>query len=231
MLVYEHLYQKICNHFLKIFCEKLFSIEFQNQCIKNYFLKMFAEMQTFNKNVICIHRAIISNSKISWKKIFNNRICMWCLKRKSENIFTCDHVICDTCVRIFKERLLNIKYQYQLEKCLLCLSEILKITLKSSTAEIRILSINDGESRDVVFLKFLRILQNMIENNCSIQDLFDLAFETSSDIIRFNIWLEQFTNVLRRRLDNLEFFSSSMKHCSVRAIIWLLNATAVSCGS
>ena len=80
-----------------------------------------------------------------------------------------------------------MKFQYQLEKCFLCLSRALKITLKSSTVEIRILSIDDDENRDVVSLKFLRILQNMIEHSCSIQDLFDLTFEISFDTSLFKI--------------------------------------------
>lgn len=183
MIMYEHLYQKICDHSLKIFCEKLPSIEYQNQCIKAYFIRMFAEMQTFNKSAICIHRAVISDLEIPWKKIFNNRTCMWCLRRKPENIFTCDHAICDTCVRIFGERLPNMEYHYQLEKCLLCLSGTLKIMLKPPTAGIRILSIDGGGSRGVVPLEFLRILQNMIGHSCPIQDLFDLAFGISSGII------------------------------------------------
>jgi hypothetical protein len=54
--------------------------------------------------------------------------------------------------------------------------------MKSSTAEIKILSINDDESRDVMSLKFLSILQDMIELDCSIKDFFDLTFEINFDI-------------------------------------------------
>lgn len=78
----------------------------------------------------------------------------------------------------------------QFEKCFLYLSKTLKITLKFSTAEIRILNINDDESRNVMFLKILKILQNMIEHNCSIQNLFDLTFEINSDISLFKTWLK-----------------------------------------
>ena len=36
----------------------------------------------------------------------------------------------------------------------------------------------------IMILKILKILQNMIKHNCSIQNLFNLAFE-----IKFNIFL------------------------------------------
>ncbi len=189
MIVYAHLYESVCAHSLKLFYEKLSSIQHQNQCIKDYLINMFAEMQEFKKSVKCIHKEIVSKLKISWSKIFNNRTCMWCLRRKSENILICDHAICDTCVRVFENRLSNVKYRYKLESCLLCLSEALKITMKSSTAEIKILSINDDESRDVMSLKFLSILQDMIELDCSIKDFFDLTFEINFDISLCIVWI------------------------------------------
>lgn len=131
---------------------------------------------------------------------------MWCLKRKLKNIFICDHAICDTCVEIFEKKSLNMKYQYQFKKSFLCFSEILKITLKFSTIEIKIFNINDDKSWNVMFLKLLKSLQNIVEHNYSIQTLFDLTFKISFDIFLFNIWLEQFINVLKKRFDNFEFF-------------------------
>lgn len=65
ILIYEYFYQKICNYFLKSFCKNLFSIKIQNECIKNCFLEMFAKMQTFNKNVVCIYKTVINNLKMS----------------------------------------------------------------------------------------------------------------------------------------------------------------------
>ena len=178
--MYEHLYEEFCKHSLKVFSEELPSIEHQNQFIKDCLIDMFADMQTFNKSAVCIHRAVVSNLKIPWKKVFNNRTCMWCLRRQSENIFTCGHAVCDTCVRVFGERSAYVEYQYKLGKCLLCVSGTLEITLKPPTAGVRILSIDGGGSRGVVPLEFLRILQNMIGHGCPVQDLFDLAFRTSS---------------------------------------------------
>lgn len=116
-IMYEHFYQKICKHVLKIFCENFFFVKHQNQCIKNYFIDMFTEMQKFHKNVTCIHKATMNKLQIPWQKIFNNRLCMLCIRKKSKNVFICDDAICDTCVWNFEERLSNRKYQYKLECC------------------------------------------------------------------------------------------------------------------
>ena len=116
-IMYEQFYQEFCKDVLKNFCENVFTIEQQNQSVKDYFLEMFAKMQKSSKNVTYIHKTTMNKLKISWQNIFNNRICMWCLRRKSENVFICGHAICDTCLRIFEKRLLEQKYQYKLENC------------------------------------------------------------------------------------------------------------------
>ena len=67
-----------------------------------------------------------------------------------------------------------------LEKCVLCSLGTLRVTLKPPTAGIRILSVDGGGVRGVVPLEFLNILQDTIGPECPIQDLFDLAFGTSS---------------------------------------------------
>jgi len=48
------------------------------------------------------------------------------------------------------------------------------------TINFKILSIDDNNIRGVVSLKFLRLLQDVIELTLLIQDFFDQAFGTSS---------------------------------------------------
>lgn len=179
--MYKHLYQKFCKHSSRIFFEDLSSIKYQNQFIKNCFIDMFANMQIFNKNAVCIHRVIINNLKIPWEKIFNNRICMWCLRRKSKKILFVIMKCVTFVFKFSKKRLIDVKYQYKFENCFLCISKILKITLKFSTIEMKILNINDDEIRNAMSLKFLKILQNLIEHDCLVQNLFNLTFEINSD--------------------------------------------------
>ncbi|KAL9606564.1 MAG: hypothetical protein Q9179_000289 [Wetmoreana sp. 5 TL-2023] len=56
----------------------------------------------------------------------------------------------------------------------------LSVVLKPPTAGINILSIDGGGVRGAVPLEFLSILQEILGDDCPIQDLFDLAFGTSS---------------------------------------------------
>lgn len=70
---------------------------------------------------------------------------MWCLKYKLKNIFVWNYAICDICVKIFEKKSLNMKFKYQFKKCFLCFLEYLQTTLKCSTIEINIFSINDSK--------------------------------------------------------------------------------------
>lgn len=72
-------------------------------------------------------------------------------------------------------------HQYYVQSCPLCGAGSLVVTLKPPTAGVRVLTIDEGGIRDVIPLKFLRILQDIIGPGCAVQDLFDLAFGTSSD--------------------------------------------------
>ncbi len=65
MIVYAYFYKSVCAHSLKLFYEKFSSIQHQNQCIKDYLIDVFAEMQEFKKSVKCIHQKIVNKLKIS----------------------------------------------------------------------------------------------------------------------------------------------------------------------
>ena len=53
--------------------------------------------------------------------------------------------------------------------------------IKFAIAKARILSIDDDDIRDVISLKFLSILQNVLENSFRIQNFFDQVFDINSD--------------------------------------------------
>ncbi len=74
----------------------------------------------------------------------------------------------------------SVGHQYHVQRCPLCGAGSLEVTLKPPTAGVRVLTIDGGGVRGVVPLEFLRILQDTIGPECPVQDLFDLAFGTSS---------------------------------------------------
>ncbi|KAL8642303.1 MAG: hypothetical protein Q9228_000981, partial [Teloschistes exilis] len=63
-----------------------------------------------------------------------------------------------------------------MESCPMCEEGSLSVILKPPTAGIRILSIDGGGVRGAVPLEFLSVLQELLGDECAIQDLFDLAF-------------------------------------------------------
>lgn len=62
---------------------------------------------------------------------------------------------------------------------MLCQNENLVAKLKPLTAGIRIFSIDGDGVRGVILLEFFSLLQDLFETACPIQDLFDLAINTS----------------------------------------------------
>ena len=152
-----------------------------NEAILENLIKMFANMKFRNIIVQNLHCNQLKQFDISWTRIFNNNTCFYFVRRKSKHVLICDHDICETCIHIFEHAETAVKYFYRIDACLLCDSDILKMTLKFFIAEIRLLNIDGDDVRKIVSFEFLILLQNELKSACKIQDLFDLTFETNSD--------------------------------------------------
>ena len=132
------------------------------------------------------HVSHIKTLRIQWDLIRSHRTCLLCLRRKPEHILTCRHAICDTCAAIFENPLRGKEAHFVVDPCALCGTKgRLVVKLKPSTAGARILTIDGGGVRGVVPLEFLRLLQNLLEPQLPLQDLFEQAFGTSSGSISF----------------------------------------------
>ena len=72
-------------------------------------------------------------------------------------------------------------YSYNITRCILCLTKgTLSANLKPPTAGARILSVDGGGIRGVVPLEYLNMLQNLLGPTVRVQELFEVAFGTSS---------------------------------------------------
>lgn len=108
------------------------------------------------------------------KQLQRYLIYLNCLQKKFEYILNCRHAICNICIQIFKLNIENQKLYFRVNKYTICFQKISVVKrVKSLTADFRIFSINNSNIRDIVFLNFLRFLQNIIESALFIQDLFD----------------------------------------------------------
>ena len=65
--------------------------------------------------------------------------------------------------------------------CIICNGSTLIMGLQPPTRGIQILSINGGDTRGVIPLKYLAMLQEIVGDSYPITSLFNLSFSMSSD--------------------------------------------------
>ena len=118
--------------------------------------------------------------KVSLVYFQSNRTCLLYIRRTPENILSCRYSSCDVCIRIFGIAVSGCEYRYKVDKCILCGIGLITTIFKPPTAGPRILSVDGGGVRGVVPLEFLDLLQSTIGPGYPVQELFDLAFGTSS---------------------------------------------------
>jgi len=132
-----------------------------------------------------IHRENIGRNSLKWALLKSNLTCLTCLRRRPEHTLSCGHAICDVCLRIFGQPT-SRSYRFVIRRCILGCLGTLTAGLKPPTAGVRILSIDGGGIRGVVPLAFLELLQKTIGPQLRLQDLFDLAFGTSSGKLTYS---------------------------------------------
>ncbi|KAL8770679.1 MAG: hypothetical protein Q9209_003747 [Squamulea sp. 1 TL-2023] len=192
MVVFARLYQKPCLRAFEQVYQRVSVAEKRTLMIRTYLTDLFATMQSSMIPAADVHRRNLRTLTIPWEQIHSNRTCLYCLRRRPEDPLSCGHTVCEACIRIFGKSQTDIDYRYQMDACLLCGSGALTVILKPPTAGISILSIDGGGVRGAVPLEFLRMLQETLGDDCPIQDLFDLAFGTSSGgLIVLSLFIRQ----------------------------------------
>lgn len=151
--------------------------------MKDNILAMFPTIRQKSQTSTELHRSNAGHQMKHWARLKSNETCLCCLRRKPEHVYTCGHALCDVCVEIYENAVLSQEYCYELPTCIHCEAGRLIAKIKSSTAGVRILSIDGGGVRGVVPLEFLDLLQKEVREACPIQDLFDLAIDISSDLL------------------------------------------------
>ena len=132
------------------------------------------------------HRQTIGAHVAIWRDLKSCKTCLLCLQRAPEHVLSCDHAICEVCVIRFGMRVRPVLSQWRIPRCVLCgTNGSLLANVKPVTAGARILSIDGGGVRGVIPLEYLNLLQKLLSPHMNIQDLFDVAFGTSSGSAHF----------------------------------------------
>ena len=127
-----------------------------------------------------LHQNTFKDKHLQWAQLKTNTMCLFCLCWKSKYVLNCRHIMYNIYVWIFRQVLPNLKYHYYISNCILCLFRMLIVQLKLFIAEYQILFIDEENTQDIVSLEFMSLIQDLI-CDCSLQDLFDKVWGTSSD--------------------------------------------------
>lgn len=139
---------------------------------------LFFEMISSNKTAVHIYLKTISALDIDWARIKNMEFC-FCFQRPPENALTCSHALCDTCVRNFGAEHKTFDGQYCIPACVFCRQGKLMVGLKPFTAGMRLLSLDGGGVRGKITVLILKMLQDILDDQWMLQDLFDIVYGTS----------------------------------------------------
>jgi hypothetical protein len=183
-LLYQHFYQDVCQISVKAFYHgrnSSFKVERECKLILSKLTDMFTALIQGQCTASALHRIQMKSWNLPWTELFDNKICLCCLQRcNPDYIFSCNHTICEVCVRIFGVQVPGGEYIYKLDDCLFCDNGKMQVTLHGPTRGVRLLSIDGGGSRGRIPLEFLLVMQEIVGPQCKVIDLFDLAVGTSS---------------------------------------------------
>lgn len=186
IFVFQQLYLPYCLNAL----QKIpFSIlQQQNICkyIEKNFELFFSKLELEEQTSAHLHKKNLAHYAQVWALLKTHKTCLFCLRRKPEHVLSCEHAICEVCVRIFGNPLSGNEFCYMVSSCILCVKKVsLSTRLKPPTAGARILTIDGGGIRGVIPLEFLRLLQDLLGFDLCLQDFFEQAFGTSSGMEKF----------------------------------------------
>lgn len=108
-------------------------------------------------------------------------VCLACMQAEPEHKLTCGHLICERCFTGVGTCSEMDPHFYKLDCCPFC-SQFCQaaVRVKPATAGLRVLSVDGGGIRAAIPIQFLCALEKAVGLDMPIQELFDLAYGTSS---------------------------------------------------
>lgn len=192
--VFQCLYRDHCfSAFVGVFNSPMFAEGLCNR-IEDHIDLFFPTIDLEFETAVQAHVNGLKSLDVHWIQLKTHHTCLYCLRRKPEHVLTCGHAICDLCVTIFGNPVASKEAQFVVDCCILCQTKgKLLARLKPPTAGSRILSIDGGGVRGVIPLEFLGLLQDILEPQLPVQDLFEQAFGTSSGETS-RIWCRKYSD-------------------------------------
>jgi len=131
------------------------------------------------------HRHTILSFKDTWKNIHSDSTCLMCLCRRPEYGLPCGHSFCGIDIQRFGTVLDTDPHKFTVQSCFLCSQDTkgAQFGFKPKTKGVNVLGIDGGGVRGVIPLQALLLLEQKLKPylpEFPVQDLFDVAFGTSS---------------------------------------------------
>ena len=131
------------------------------------------------KPILQMHREKTASLEIDWAQIKSNKTYFCYLRRMPEITLSCGYAVCEVYVRNVGEETFTFDSQYRIDACLLCRTGKLLSGLKPLTAGSRLLTVDGKGTLGVIAIAFIDVLQSILGHTWRIQDLFDVAYNTS----------------------------------------------------
>ena len=188
--VYQTLYKAFCIKALtKVYCSPTVALAYSSY-IESSIDSQFQSIDCGFETAAQRHRNNLEENYHYWTPLKSHKTCFFCIRRPPETALSCEHAICEKCVRTFGSLCRVRETYFEIRKCIQCLAEgNTRVRIKPPTAGVRVLSIDGGGVRGVVPLEFLSLLQVEVGNDISLESLFDQAFGTSSGELDLTILL------------------------------------------
>ncbi|KAH8431681.1 patatin-like phospholipase family protein [Aspergillus melleus] len=128
-----------------------------------------------------IRESVLSQWRDLLSNTYTNRTCLACLTGPPQHVLRCGHAYCDACVVAYGQLIEDAEYKYLIGQCVLCQTDCNNlIQILPPTACVRAVTVDGGGVRAFIPLRFLCYMQERLGKECPIQELFDVAFGTSS---------------------------------------------------
>ncbi|KAM3066494.1 hypothetical protein ACMFMG_011992 [Clarireedia jacksonii] len=148
---------------------------------KQYLTKFVPGSQDFKQ----CHKQMISSFQNKWKDLYVDSTCLMCLCRRPEYSLPCGHFFCGIDIQRFGVAVDTDPHRFIVHSCFLCsqTTHEAQFRFKPKTKGVNVLGIDGGGVRGVIPLQSLLLLEQKLKPyllDFPIQDLFDVAFGTSS---------------------------------------------------
>ncbi|KAI0977472.1 acyl transferase/acyl hydrolase/lysophospholipase [Xylaria arbuscula] len=127
-----------------------------------------------------VHQSVLARYAEKWRTIRSSRSCFTCFASTPQYFLSCEHAICENCVRIFGRFESHDPWLFHLRACTLCQAPAdLIVRVRPPTAGDAIVCIDGGGVRGVIPALVLKRIEDCLDLPIPVQEHFSFAYGVS----------------------------------------------------